>query len=885
MSTITFEKYTLSNGLDVILHQDRALPLVAVNVWYHVGSKNEELGKTGFAHLFEHVMFEGSKHHNRSHFEPLQLVGANLNGSTSTDRTNYWENVPSNYLELALWLEADRMGFLLEALDQRKFDVQRDVVKNERRQSYENRPYGVAGLQLQAAVYPWPHPYHWPTIGSQEDLEAATLDDVKKFFQRFYGPSNASLAIAGDFDFSEARRLVERYFGDLEPSAAVPKAQRQDSSLQGHVGLTLYDRVLLPRVFLVWPTVPRFDRDEAALSILGAILGDGRSSRLHRELVYKRQIAQSVGADHDGSEIAGDFSLDLTAAADHSAEEIEYAARKELERICQEPPTLQEIVRAQNRFESRRVRQLANIGGFGGRANQLNAFNVLTGDPNLLNEDLERYMEVGPEDVQRVAQTYLGDRHAQLVVLPEPSYKPGAPTNVDRSVQPTGGSPRPFEPPLVQHEQLTNGIEVRVVEKRGLPIVAFGVTMKGGAASDPKLLPGLTSLTNSLLQEGTTNRTSEKIADDFEFIGSQIQHIISRERVGLATETLTRHWPEALALIADLLQHPTFPDEEVKRIKEQRLTALRRLRDDPSALADRVGPALLYGLDSPYGHPSSGTESVMKDFSRQAIQEHFQTYYGPKNASLVVVGDISIKEVLSLAERHLGGWANKSPDTVKTTPYKFPEPEPTTIYLLDKPSAAQSVIQVGHLGVPRLHPDYYALSILNHLFGGQFTARLNMNLRQDKGYSYGYRSGIGWYTNSSFLLAGGSVQTAVTKEAIKETLKEFTDIQKDRLVTEAEFDASKENLLRQFPAGFETVGQILDQLLQIAAFDLPDNYYRTLTENIQSVSLSDVRQVAKEHLRSEHLMVLVVGDKNEVKAGLEELGYPLRVVDPEGRLL
>ena len=889
MEAIAFEKYTLSNGLDVILHQDRALPLVAVNVWYHVGSKDEEPGKTGFAHLFEHVMFEGSKHHNSSHFEPLQEVGANLNGSTSTDRTNYWENVPSNYLELALWLEADRMGFLLEALDQRKFDVQRDVVKNERRQSYENRPYGMAGLRLQEAVYPWPHPYHWPTIGSQEDLEAATLDDVKGFFQRFYGPSNASLAIAGDFEHGEAKALVERYFRDLAPSTAVPRSQREDSSLQGHVGSTMYDKVLLPRLFLVWPTVPRFDRDEAALSILAAILGDGRSSRLHRELVYKRRIAQSAGADNDGAEIAGDFSVDVTAAAGHTAQEIEEAARAELERIRQEPPTAREVARAQNRLESRRVRQLANIGGFGGRANQLNSFNVIAGDPGLLNQDLDRYMEVRPEDVQRVAQTYLGERHTQLVVLPEPSYTPGAPTAVDRTVQPAGAAPRPFEPPLSQRHRLSNGLQLRVVEKRGLPIVAFGITLKGGAASDPKALPGLSSFTASILQEGTASRSSEQIADEFEFIGSQIMTIAGRERIGLFTETLTRHWPGALELLADLLQRPTFPEEEVVRVREQRLTALRRLKDDPSALAERVGPALLYGPESPYGHPANGTEGAMETLSRDDVQGHFQRHYDPQNATMMVVGDVSMEEVVKLAEQHLGGWKSDAAEAVETgqAPTRqasLPEPAATTIYLLDKPGAAQSVIQAGHLGVPRLHPDYYALSVLNHLFGGQFTARLNMNLRQDKGYSYGYRSSIGWHTDSSLLLAGGSVQTVVTREAVQETLREFSDIQGGRPVDQKEFEAAKENLLRQFPAGFETVGQILDQLSQMVAFDLPDDYYRTLSDSIRAVSLADVRRVAQERLLSDRLMVLVVGDRSVVESGLQELGYPLRLVDPEGRV-
>ena len=376
MVSIAYEKVTLPNGLDVILHEDHSIPLAAVNVWYHVGSKNEAPGRTGFAHLFEHVMFEGSKHHNSSHFEPLQKVGANLNGSTNSDRTNYWEDVPSNYLELALWLEADRMGFLLEALDQQRFDIQRDVVKNERRQSYENRPYGMAQGNIQEAVFPLPHPYHWMTIGSQEDLDAASLDDIKDFFRSFYSPSNASLAIAGDIDRAGTLELVNRYFGDLPPGPPVRRIGRFDSGLPGRIDLELRDRVSLPRLYIAWPALPDSDPEEASLEILRAVLADGQSSRLYRSLVYDQQIAQSVSVRNYSAEIAGQFIIEVTAAAGHSLEGLEAATDAEIARIWQEPPTEEELDRAKNRLESSHFRQLSRIGGFGGRADMLNYYNV-----------------------------------------------------------------------------------------------------------------------------------------------------------------------------------------------------------------------------------------------------------------------------------------------------------------------------------------------------------------------------------------------------------------------------------------------------------------------------------------------------------------------------
>ncbi|MQF48452.1 insulinase family protein [SAR202 cluster bacterium AC-647-N09_OGT_505m] len=882
MEPISFEKFTLANGLDVILHQDSILPMVAVNVWYHVGSKDEQPGKTGYAHLFEHLMFEGSKNHNSSHFDPLQEVGATLNGSTTPDRTNYWENLPSNYLELALWLESDRMGFLLDALDQRRFDVQRDVVKNERRQSYENRPYGVSSIRLQEAVYPLPHPYHWPTIGFHEDLDAATMEDAKTFFERFYTPSNASLAIAGDFKLDETRKMVERYFGDLAPGPALPRAGRTDSPLQGYASLILHDRVLLPRLSLVWPTVPMFHKDEAPLSFLAAILGDGKSSRLYRTLVYERRIAQSVGVRSGSAEISGDFHIEVTAAAGHTAEEVEEATLVEIQRMRDNPPSTEELTRTKNHIEWQKVHQMGNIGGFGGKANRLNSFNIFAGDPDVMNRDMERYIAVQPDDVSRVAREYLASRRVQMVVLPEPSRSHSG-TAIDRTVQPPPAIPRSFLPPVPQRQRLSNGLNILVVEKRGLPAVAFGLLLNTGGAQDPVALPGLAAFATAMLQEGTTTRSSQQIADEFEFMGSQIAAANGRERTVLATETLTRHFPKALELVADLVQNPTFPEEELTRKRSERLTSLRRMRDDPAALAARVAPGLLYGRESAYGHSLNGTEEAIEAISRDDLVEHFQGNYGPESATLAVVGDISMEEVTKLAEERLGAWTGRGQKAAAldgTT--SSSGPMSTTLYLMDKPRASQSVIRFGHTGVPRLHPDYPAMTLLNHLFGGQFTARLNLNLRQDKGYSYGYRSWIEWHRQSSLLMAGGGVQTDVTSEAVRETLREFQDIGGGRPVTELEFQVSKAALLRQFPSSFETSWQILEELAQLVSFDLPDDYYRSFTAEIQGVSLEDVRRVALERIINNRLMILVVGDLEAVESSLREIGYPVHLVDHEG---
>ena len=884
MVSISFEKTTLPNGLDVILHRDPTIPVAAVNVWYHVGSKDEQLGHTGFAHLFEHVMFEGSKHHNSSHFEPLQKAGASLNGSTTSDRTNYWEDVPTNYLELALWLEADRMGFLLDALDQQRFDIQRDVVKNERRQSYENRPYGMAQWSLQEALFPLPHPYHWMTIGSQEDLDAASLDDAKDFFRRFYSPSNSSLAIAGDIDPEETLELVNRYFGDLPPGPPVQRIGRYDSALPGRVELEMRDRVSLPRIYIAWATPPQFGPEDAPLELLRAVLADGLSSRLYRSLVYEKQIAQTVAVRYRSSEIAGQFVVEGTAAADHSLEEVEGAIDAELERIAVDPPTDEELARAKNRLEASHYRQLARIGGFGGKADSLNYFNIFAGDPDLINTGIDRYMAVEQEDLLRVKEAVLDHRQVRLQVLPEASLSTAA-TALDRTQMPPPSDQPGFTPPLPQRHSLPNGLGITVVEKRGLPIVSIGLVMSGGTTTDPVDKPGLTSLTAQLLSEGTTTRTSQQIAEDFEFMGARLSTDTRRESAILSVETLTKHWTAALDLMADVVLHPTFPEEELERVRREHITDIHRARDDASFVADQVMPGLIFGRESGYGHPSFGTEEAVAAFTQDDLIEHYRRTFTPGAANLIVVGDVSLDEVLEQAEAGFGSWSNdygEQSSRPGVLVEEFFHPGPTTIYLVDKPGAAQSVIRAGHVTVHRNHPDYFNLLLLNHAFGGQFSARLNLNLRQDKGYSYGFHSSIAWYRQLSLLTAGGSVQTEVTRESVVEVLQEFRDVHASRPVSDEELSNARDGLLRGYPAGFERSAQVLGQLVQLVVHDLPDDYFRTVTSELSAVSLEQVHRAGRDRISPDALAILVVGDRAVVEPGLRELGLPLTILDSDG---
>ena len=884
MSGIAFEKHTLPNGLDVILHQDRSIPVAAVNVWYHVGSKDEEIGRTGFAHLFEHIMFRGTRHHKSSHFEPLQKIGATLNGSTTGDRTNYWEDVPSNYLELALWLEADRMGFLLDALDQEGFDTERDVVKNERRQSYENRPYGMASWHMQQSLFPLPHPYHWMTIGSQEDLDAASLDDVKDFFRQYYSPSNASLAIAGDIDTAAALDLAHRYFSDLNPGPSVRRIDRADSLLSGRVDLEMTDRVTLPRIYAAWLAPANFSGRDDAGDILRAILSDGQSSRMYRTLVYDKQIAQSASVGYHAAEIAGQFRMELTPADGHTLDEVEAAAEAVLAGIADDPPTEEEFERAVNRIEMQHQRMLSRVGGFGGRADALNYFNVFTGDPGALNQAMDKYRSVTREDVLQAHHEIMAAGQVRMRVYPERALST-ATVALDRTQQPAGGPTPEFVPPVPERARLPNGMEVAVVTKTGTPLVTLSVLARAGAIGDDAGLPGLTSFMAALMDEGTTNRSSQEIAAAFEHIGSRLSVEARKEVTLLTAETLNRHWRHALGLAADVARNANFPDHELDRVRRERLTDLRRARDDAGFVADSNYGALIFGPESPYAHSSLGNEATVSAARRDDLVARYGQALRPDRLCLLVAGDVNLEEAVRAAEEYFGDWSSRADGIADVD-----VPAGTTgggpqLFLIDKPAAAQSVIRAGMPLAQRNHPDHMPLSVLNYAFGGQFSARLNQNLRQDKGYSYGYNSGISWYNAPSLLSAGGSVQTEVTREAVVETLREFEDISGARPLTVEELENAQNGLRLGYPSGFERPAQLLGQLVPLVQFDLPSDYFRTFEQRLAGVTLADTHRVGAEYLATERLRVLVVGDRERVEEPLRELGYELTVLDTEGAVV
>ena len=952
---IKFTEFKLANGLRVILHEDHSTPIVAVNVWYHVGSKNEVPGRTGFAHLFEHMMFQGSLHHDDDYFVPLQEAGGSLNGSTNTDRTNYWEVVPSNFLELALWLESDRMGYLLDALTDAKLNNQRDVVKNEKRQNYDNRPYGLVSAKIAEAMYPSNHPYHWLTIGSLDDLTAASREDVSAFFRRFYTPNNASLTIAGDLNPAEARQLVEKYFGPLKRGPEVMKPEPARPVLEKEMRLTMDDRVSLPRLYLSWHTEPQYTSNDAPLDQLAFVLAGGKGSRLYRSLVYEKQIAQDVSAFHNSRELAGQFQIVATAKPGVKLEDLEQAIDAEIAKLKTEPATNEEMERAYNARESSFIYGLQTVGGFGGKSDQLNQYSVFLSQPGFFQQDLVRYRSVTPADVTRVANGYLTDKRLVLTVTPRqrgkttgdptptsptgaiatPSQQTAAQTTASTTprtggptpagVQPqtkaeaaattpagatppitagkrtgeiakapsqTGGlydQPKPkadprFRLPQLQRRTLSNGLEVLIVEQHEVPVVNMNLVVRTGAAADPRDRAGLSNLTAALIDEGTKTRSSLEVSNQLGAIGARLGTSSDFDSSNLNLLTLSKHLDRALEIYSDVVTNPTFASNELELQRKNRLSALMQRRDDSSAIASVVYASLLFGRSHPYGHPAQGDEQSVGAITAEDVTRFYETYYRPNNSALIVAGDVNPATLIPKLERAFSNWKRAQVPAVRIE--MPPSRDKATLYIVDKPGAAQSVLMIGQVGQPRSTPDYFPLIVMNTMLGGQFTSRVNMNLREDKGYTYGARTSFDYRRGAGPFFATAGVQTAVTKESVFEFMKELRGIRGERAVTPDELEFSKQAIIRGFPRGFETPEQIANRLTDIVLYNLPDDYFNSYIARVRAVKLEDVNNVANRYLDPSKMAILVVGDRKVIEPGLRSLtdvGTTTTFLDVEGR--
>ncbi len=886
---IQFEKYTLPNGLQVILHVDKKLPVVHVNQWFFVGSANERLGRSGFAHLFEHMMFQGSKNANKEYFEYVEAAGANLleggvNGTTNQDRTNYFATVPSGNLENLLWIESDRLATLPDALDKAKFDNQVMVVKNERRQGLENQPYGRWFKLMAQNLFPIGHPYNTDVIGEHTDLTNSNVEDVKEFFRTYYTPNNLSLVIAGDFDPAEAKRLVEKYFGTIPPGPTLDRPAKTMMSLTGEKIIDVSDRVPQERTYFGWHTPAYFDQGDAELELAATILTDGLSARLNKALLYDRQLASNVTAFQSGQPLSGWFAMWATARPGSDLKQIEQVIGEEINRLAKEGPTAEELNRAKTKWEYGFVSGLEAIGGFGGKSDLLNQYNTFLGDPAKFDADLSRHNSVTADSLKAAVDKYLNTKNRVVLRFrPERSSK-ASDVAIDRAKEPALGGDKPFKAPDVRSAKLENGMDIYVVEKPELPKVAVSLATRAGSVADAPGKSGLSSMTARLMRRGTAKMNALQIDETMGNLGGTLGGGTGKESAGLSTEVLKRNLTPALAVMADVAMNPNFPAAEFDREKKLALDNLAQAASNPNAVSSRVASMIAYGPDHPYGQPSGGLPGTVQAITRDDLVNFHKTYWKPGSSALVFVGDITLAEATNLARQQFGSWTGGAAPAVNI-PATAPMPS-GKVYLIDRPGSAQTIVAHILKAPERKSPDYYSLALANAVYGGGFGTRLNLNLREDKGYSYGVFAFPQHQTKAGAWIASGGVQTDKTKESVVEFIKELQGIAGEKPITQKEFTTARLAKIRGYSQQFEAYGRITGQITDLWLHGLPMTYLQAETDEIAKLQLTGVNQTANKYANPAGTSILLVGDLSKIEEGIRGLNLgEIIILDVEGKPL
>ncbi len=903
---LKYETYTLPNGLKVITHEDHRLPLVAVDLWYHVGPLNERPGRTGFAHLFEHMMFEGSEHvGEKAHIKDVEAAGAtDVNGTTSFDRTNYFETMPSNQLELALWLESDRMGFLMEGLNRELLTNQRDVVRNERRQG-EGRPYNLAEEQEYHLLFPKEHPYYGAVIGSHADIESARLADVRDFHQQFYTPNNASLAIAGDFDPKALRALLAKYFGPIPKGPAVPPVNVVTPPITAQKRATVTDTVQLSQLRIAWLTPPAFTPESYEVSAALLALGGTKASRLDQALVYKTQVAQSVTCESDAEKLTTVADCVVTARPGVKLEDLEGTVWSEIDRLNTTGPTANEIEAAKARNLTAKITGLQRLGGFGGVADTLDRYNQYTGDPGFLPRDVAMTEAVTPANAQAAAAKYL-TRNSAVVVYVVPGKKvvddvPRSPADTDANVKTTNPYTPEFETaqnwrktmpqpgpapqvhlPVPGSFTLANGLKVYVVENHALPVLAASVVARAGSDANSPGHGGLATLSAELMSDGTVTRDLHKLAEDEDLIGARIAPSASMDGSTTSMSVLTSNMPRGMELLSDVIEHPAFRPEDLELRRKQRLVRIAQETDSVQQMALRVGPKLVFG-DTPYGSAPTGTTESVKSLTREDVQSFYANHYGPADSALILAGDIDAASARELAERYFGKWSGTASAAVNLPPAA--EPQATRVVIIDKPGAPQTALYAFGVGVPANSPEAPALEVMNYTLGGAFGSRINMNLREVHGYTYGAFSQYPQYRAGGEFLAGSLVRTDVTAPAAKELMTEIRNFP-SHPPTEDELKAAKAASIQSLPGQFETVGSTATAMSSIFLYERPLDYYAALPARYAAVTSAEVAKVAAEDVHPGQLAIIAAGDRTKIEPGLKAAGLgPVEVRDINGTLV
>ena len=869
---IEFETFTLDNGLTVVVHEDRKVPMVAVNIWYHVGSKNEKPGKTGFAHLFEHLMFNGTENYNAEYFEPFEKIGAtDQNGTTNSDRTNYFQNVPTNALDLALWMESERMGHILNVIDQDKLDEQRGVVQNEKRQG-ENQPYGQVWNAIGEAVFPKGHPYSWSVIGSMDDLNAATLDDVKEWFETYYGPTNAVLALAGDIDVETAKIKVQEYFGDIPGGPPLTKPKKWIAKRSEQTREVMEDNVPQTRIYKVWNVAEDGTNEAQALDLASSTLAGSKNSPLYQELVYKTGLASGVSAFYYGREIAGLFVIVATVASGQDPDEVEKVIDDTLEKYLQRGPDNKLLKNIKTSSISSLTNGLQRIGGFGGKSDILATYQTLYGDAGAFREQLSIYLNTSAVDIKKAANKWLTSGDYVLSIVPAKK------TSVVKSqVDRTKGIPYPTEKlsysfPKIQSAVLDNGSKLVLAERNDLPLVNLEVVFNKGWAIESNEQQGLANFTMSMMDEGTKKYSSLDFAEAQERLGSGIGYGSSIDTTYASLSSMKVNLEATLDLFKEGLLNPIFPQAELDKVKKRWLDSIDQQLNNPGSVANRKIRGLVYGEGHPYAkESSSGLKETVEQFTREDLIQMHSLLTNPSDSTFIVTGDISINEATELLNKKFNDWTSQASDINPIDLFTVEDQSEPRVFLIDKPGAIQSYILAAQLLPPTNSDDDILIDYMNYAIAGSFTSRINMNLREDKSWSYGVRTSTGYSQGQRLMRMTAPVQTDKTAPAILEVLREYNQYVNDSPITADELSKIKNARTLRLPGQYETLGALLGGMEDIVKYNRDFDYLDTIADKRNAILLEDVRSASKKYLDTNKWTWVIVGDLAQIESPVREL--------------
>ncbi|MCX7548097.1 pitrilysin family protein [Xanthomarina sp. F1114] len=908
---IDYEKFTLDNGLDVILHQDKSDPVVSVAIQYGVGSNREKTGRTGFAHLFEHMLFQESENVPQDQFfKNIQDVGGTLNGFTQKDRTVYFEIVPNNALEKVLWMESDRMGFLINTVTEAAFYNQQEVVQNEKRQRVDNNPYGHTSWVIDKNLYPEGHPYSWQVIGELEDLQNATVEDVKEFYDRFYGPNNATLVVAGDFESAEAKALIEKYFGEIKRRQEVEKMKPMLVTLAETKRLYHEDNFAkAPQLNMVWPTVENYTEDAYALDFFAELFSKGKKAPLYKVLTEQKQLSSRLYAYNGSSEIAGAFRINVTANDGVDLDQVEAGINEAFAMFERDGVTDKDVERIKAGLETKFYNGISSVLG---KSFQLASYNVSKGDPGFIETDIENIKKVTKEDVMRVYNTYIKDKNyvmtsfvpkGEIELIAENSTKAPVveekitdniaqditeansevlktPSSFDRSIAPETGEAPSLKIPESWTAELSNGMDVYGIEQNEIPTVNFSLVMEGGHLLDDINKNGVANLMTDIMMEGTANKTPEDLEEAIELLGSTINMYTTKESIVISGNTLTRNFGKTMDLVEEILLEPRFDVEEFGRIKTKTVNDIKRSAANPEVVASNVYNQLLYGENHIFAYPTSGTVASVNAITMDDLKAYYKKNFSPSVSKFHVVGQIDQTTVMNQLKSLESKWAAKD---VNIPEFPLADArDKASLYFVDIPDAKQSVIKIGYISMPKTDPDFYPAEVMNYKLGGSFSGNVNLILREEKGYTYGARTGFSGSKLPGTFTASSSVRTNTTGESVaifKEEIAKYKDG-----ITQEDLDFTKNALIKSNARRFETQGSLLWMLQERSTYNLPANFIENEEGIVKAMTLETHKDLANKYLDESKMAYVIVGDAATQFAQFKKMDFDeVILLDTDGK--